>query len=113
VTEVRDLGALAGPVLVFGGPYGNLEACDALLAAAERHGIDGRNAICTGDVVAYGADPQAVVDRLRAWGCAIVMGNCEESLAAMPRMRAAASMKARPARCCRRNGFCLTPRSQP
>jgi len=69
-------------VLVFGGPYGNLEACEALLAVAERRGIAGKNVICTGDVVAYGADPQAVVDRLRRWGCAIVMGNCEESLAA-------------------------------
>ena len=38
-------------------------------------------AICTGDVVAYGADPQAVVDLVRSWGCAVVMGNCEESLA--------------------------------
>ena len=82
MTQVRDLGLLEGPVLIFGGPYGNLEACEALLAAAERRGIAGRNAICTGDVVAYGADPQAVVDRLRSWDCAIVMGNCEESLAA-------------------------------
>lgn len=82
VKDVRDLGALDGPVLVFGGPYGNLEACEAFLATAKRHGIAGQNAICTGDLVAYGADPQAVVDRLRAWGCAIVMGNCEESLAA-------------------------------
>jgi predicted phosphodiesterase len=79
--EVADLGALEGPVLVFGGPYGNLEAVDALIAAARRLDIDGSRAICTGDVVAYGADPQAVVDRIRAWGCAVVMGNCEESLA--------------------------------
>ena len=82
VTPVRDLGRLEGPVLVFGGPYGNLEATEAMLRAARRLGIDGRNAICTGDLVAYAADPQAVVDRIRDWGCAIVMGNCEESLAA-------------------------------
>ena len=82
LTPIRDLGTLEGPVLVFGGAYGNLEATAAMLAAARRLGIDGVNAICTGDVVAYGADPQAVVDRIRAWGCAVVMGNCEESLAA-------------------------------
>jgi hypothetical protein len=82
VRGVRDLGTLDGPILVFGGPYGNLEAMDALLAEARRLGIDGTHAVCTGDVVAYGADPQAVVDRVRAWGCAVVMGNCEESLAA-------------------------------
>jgi len=37
--------------------------------------------LCTGDVVAYGADPQATVDFVRDWGPHVVMGNCEESLA--------------------------------
>lgn len=77
-----DLGVLRGPVLIFGGPYGNLEATQALRAAAGRHGIAASNVICTGDVVAYGADPQRVTDLIRDWGCAVVMGNCEESLAA-------------------------------
>lgn len=79
---VRDLGTLEGPVLVFGGAYGNLEATLALRDAAGCHGIPPSNAICTGDIVAYGADPQAVTDLIRDWGCAVVMGNCEESLAA-------------------------------
>lgn len=78
----RALGVLDGPVLVFGGPYGNLEATEALIATARRLDIPAARAICTGDVVAYCADPQAVVDRLRDWGAAIVMGNCEESIAA-------------------------------
>lgn len=76
-----DLGVFAGPVLIFGGPYGNLEATDALIAAADRLGISARSAICTGDVVAYGADPQAVCGKVRAWGSFVVMGNCEESFA--------------------------------
>ncbi len=38
--------------------------------------------ICTGDVAAYCADPQACADRLRGEGIAVVMGNCEESLGA-------------------------------
>ena len=80
--EIVDLGRIHGPLLVFGGPYGNLEACEALIATAARLGIPGERALCTGDLVAYGADPQAVVDRLRGWGCAVVMGNCEEALAA-------------------------------
>ncbi|MBI3709623.1 MAG: metallophosphoesterase family protein, partial [Proteobacteria bacterium] len=73
---------LDGPLLVYGGPYGNLEAMRALRDAASRLGISGSHAICTGDVVAYGADPQATVDLVRDWGCPVVMGNCEESLAA-------------------------------
>jgi predicted phosphodiesterase len=82
MSGIRFLGTLDGPVLVFGGPYGNLEATRALQAAARRLDIPGSRVICTGDVVAYGADPQAVVDLVRGWGCAVVMGNCEESLAA-------------------------------
>jgi predicted phosphodiesterase len=80
--NVQDLGARDAPVLVFGGPYGNLEAMLALKERADALGIAGDHVICTGDVVAYGADPQAVVDLVRDWGCAVVMGNCEESLAA-------------------------------
>ena len=77
-----DLGRLDGPVLLFGGPYSNRQATEALIAEAGRLGIPASRAICTGDVVAYAAAPQATVDRLRAWGCAVVMGNCEEALAA-------------------------------
>ena len=70
------------PVLVFGGSYSNLQATEALLEAANRHGIPPARIICTGDVIAYGADPRATLDRLRDAGVAIVMGNCEEQLAA-------------------------------
>jgi len=75
-----DLGRLDGPVLVFGGPYGNLEATRAVLAEAAARGISGRNVICTGDVCAYGADPRATVDLLRRAAVTVVMGNCEEAL---------------------------------
>ena len=69
-----------GPVLVFGGPYSNLQATDALFAAAARLGIPPHRMICTGDVVAYGADAAACVARLRAACVAVVAGNCEEQL---------------------------------
>ena len=82
VNDAQSLGTLDGPVLIFGGPYGNLEATQALRQAARALDIPGKRVICTGDVVAYGADPQRVVDLIRDWGCAVVMGNCEESLAA-------------------------------
>ncbi len=69
------------PVLLFGGPYSNLEAMMALLSEAKRRGISGDRMVCTGDLVAYGADPQAVVDLARAAGVLTLMGNCEEALA--------------------------------
>ncbi len=69
-----------GTVLLFGGCYSNLQATSALLDEARRLGIPPERTICTGDVVAYGADPAATVDLVRAAGFHVVMGNCEESL---------------------------------
>jgi predicted phosphodiesterase len=69
-----------GSILVFGGPYGNLEATMALLAEARRRAIPARNVVCTGDVVAYAADALATVALIRRAGIRVVMGNCEESL---------------------------------
>src|ERR1700730_8770519 len=45
-----------GPLMVFGGPYSNLEATRAVLDEATRLSISADRIICTGDVVAYGAD---------------------------------------------------------
>lgn len=69
-----------GPVLVFGGPYSNLEATEAVLAEAARRGIPPRRILCTGDIVAYAADAGATLDLVRRSGIAAIMGNCEESL---------------------------------
>jgi predicted phosphodiesterase/pyruvate-formate lyase-activating enzyme len=70
------------PVLVFGGPYSNLEATEAVLAQAEKLSIPCDRIICTGDVVAYGADPIRTAALVRDAGIHVVRGNCEESLAA-------------------------------
>lgn len=77
---MRDIGALEGPVLCFGGPYGNLQATAAVLARAGELGIPVERVICTGDVVAYCGDPEATVDAIRAAGCHAIMGNCEQAL---------------------------------
>jgi hypothetical protein len=76
----HDLGLLDGPVLAFGGPYGNLEAAQAIRAEAERLGIPPGRTICTGDTVAYCADPGATVALIRDWGVHVVQGNVEEQL---------------------------------
>jgi predicted phosphodiesterase len=77
---MRGAVRMDGPVLVFGGPYSNLEATAALLAAARRRAIPARNIVCTGDVVAYAADALATTALIRRAGIRVVMGNCEESL---------------------------------
>jgi len=71
-----------GPLLVFGGPYSNLQATQAILAEAARRGIPPQRVICTGDVVAYGADAAACCDLIMASGIWVIAGNCEENLAA-------------------------------
>ncbi|WP_366139972.1 metallophosphoesterase family protein [uncultured Pelagimonas sp.] len=70
-----------GPVLIFGGPYSNLQATQAMRAEAQRRGIPSERCICTGDVVAYCGNPAETVAEIRDWGCAVVAGNCERQLA--------------------------------
>ena len=67
---------------MFGGCYSNLQATHALLAEARRLGVPPERMVCTGDVIAYGADPRATLALVRDAGIATVMGNCEESLGA-------------------------------
>ncbi|AKH21667.1 metallophosphoesterase family protein [Sedimenticola thiotaurini] len=77
----RDLGTLQGPLLLFGGPYGNLEATRAMRRTAEARGIPPRRVICNGDLTAYCASPVETVALIREWDIQLVMGNCEASLA--------------------------------
>jgi predicted phosphodiesterase len=70
------------PVLLFGGCYSNLQATRALLDRARQLGIPAERIVCTGDVVAYAADPVDTVALVREAGVHVVMGNCEESLGA-------------------------------
>ncbi len=77
----RAIGGDEGPLLVFGGPYSNLRATLAMRACAERAGIPAHRVICTGDVVAYAAEPEETVAAIRDWGCHVIAGNCEEQLA--------------------------------
>ncbi|MDA5555444.1 metallophosphoesterase family protein [Shimia sp. MMG029] len=78
---MQDLGRLEGRVLVFGGPYSNLQATQAVLQEARAQGIAGRNLICTGDVVAYCGQPAETVAAVRESGAIVVAGNCEIQLA--------------------------------
>ncbi len=79
---MTDLAELQAPVLVFGGPYSNVRALSALRERADELGIPPARSICTGDVVAYCVEPEETTAAVRAWGCHVVAGNCEEQLAA-------------------------------
>ncbi len=68
-------------VLIFGGPYSNLAATCAMQETAKALNIKAAHTICTGDLVAYCAEPVETIELIRDWGIPVVMGNCEESLA--------------------------------
>ncbi len=71
-----------GPLLAFGGPYSNLKATRAMRAEAARLNVPADRVICTGDVVAYCAEPEETIAAIRDWGIRTIAGNCEEQLAA-------------------------------
>lgn len=72
-----DFGPLDQPVVLFGGPYSNLQATEALVQA-----VGDRPAICTGDIVGYCADPNKTAALVRSAGFFAVAGNCEKQLVA-------------------------------
>lgn len=79
--STKDLGALSGNVLVFGGPYSNLAATQALLEKAHQLNIPQHNIICSGDIVAYCAEPEQTTQLIRHTDIHVLMGNCEQSVA--------------------------------
>jgi len=76
-----NLGQFKKPLLLFGGPYSNLEALLALREQASLLNIAPDHIICTGDIVAYCGQPYETVECIRDWGIHVLMGNCEESFA--------------------------------
>lgn len=75
-----NLGRLTDQLLVFGGPYSNLAATLAIRQRAEELAIPPDRVICTGDLIAYCAEPCETLQLVRDWGIQVVQGNCEESL---------------------------------
>jgi len=58
---------------ILGDIHGNIEALDAVLALLEEQDVD--HFISVGDIVGYGADPVACIDRIRDIGATVVAGN--------------------------------------
>lgn len=57
--------------------HGNLEGLEAVLRDIDRNSPDAR-LVCAGDIVGYGPDPDACIDRLRERQALSVFGNHEE-----------------------------------
>lgn len=76
----QHLGSLEGPLLIFGGIYSNLQALKALKATADSLHLHPSNIICTGDIVAYCANPEACINLVREWGIHCIAGNVELQL---------------------------------
>jgi len=77
---LKSLGDIHGPILVFGGVYSNLQALEALYGEAENRNIPASNIICTGDIVAYCAQPLECINFIKQWGIHSIAGNVEINL---------------------------------
>ncbi|MDD5349907.1 MAG: metallophosphoesterase family protein [Chthoniobacteraceae bacterium] len=72
---------------VFSDVHSNLEALEAVLADMDALQI--RRRVCLGDLVGYGPDPAACLEKVRALGCPVLQGNhdaaaaCEEDFEEM------------------------------
>lgn len=75
-----NIGKIEGRTLVFGGVYSNLQALEAISELAFADGISPKNIICTGDMVAYCAQPKECIGLIKDWGIHCIAGNVELNL---------------------------------
>lgn len=80
--NMKSLGDMSteSRLLIFGGCYSNLAATQAMQAVARELDLKPHQIICTGDLVAYCAEPVEVLNLIQDWGIHVLMGNCEESI---------------------------------
>ena len=79
---MRQINITNDKILVFGGVYSNLQALVAIKQIAEERGYTPNNVICTGDIVAYCAQPVECVELMQAWGIHCISGNVEQQIVA-------------------------------
>lgn len=61
--------------------HSNLEAFEAVLLDAQARYPNVDRAVCLGDLVGYGADPEAVISRIRELSDVIIRGNHDKAVA--------------------------------
>ena len=74
---IKDLGAIHGKLLFFGGVYSNLQALESLKNWADANDYNPQNIFCTGDVLGYCAQPLECIALLKEWNVHVVAGNVE------------------------------------
>lgn len=79
-SNIKNLNQVKGKVLVFGGVYSNLQALEAFYQKAQELNIDSNHIICTGDIVAYCAQPVECINFIKDWGIHCIAGNVEMNL---------------------------------
>ncbi|GAB3171150.1 metallophosphoesterase family protein [Telluribacter humicola] len=79
-SDILGLGDLKGKLLVFGGPYSNLQALEELKRMANEHEIPPQSIICTGDIIGYCAQPEETVQLVKSWGIHCIQGNVEQNI---------------------------------
>ncbi|MBU2020498.1 MAG: metallophosphatase family protein [Bacteroidetes bacterium] len=67
-------------LLIFGGVYSNLQALEAVQEFARTNHFSKEEIICTGDIVAYCAQPEECVKSIVDWGIHSISGNVEIQL---------------------------------
>ncbi len=78
--DTQNLGMRSGRLLIFGGPYSNLQALEALKKIADQLDLPAHNIICTGDMVGYCAQPEESVQFVKDWGIHAIQGNVEQNI---------------------------------
>ncbi len=77
---IKSIGKLKGKILIFGGVYSNFQALEKLIKIAEGLNIPNTNIICTGDIVAYCAEPEKCIQKIKNWNIHTIAGNVEIQL---------------------------------
>jgi len=78
VVKVKNLGKISSNVLVFGGSYSNLQSLIKLKEISQSNHPN--NIICTGDTIAYCAQPEECVSEIRKWDINVISGNVEKQI---------------------------------
>jgi predicted phosphodiesterase len=77
---MKDIGIKNNKLLLFGGVYSNFQALEAIQNKADEINIQAEDIICTGDIVAYCAQPIECLDLISEWGIHTINGNVELNL---------------------------------